>query len=75
MNIPKYFEDPKTLHVGCEENRAYYIPYSVPEGASAEQMGEVVLQDRTTSDRFQLLSDDMWGFKYYESVYDLPDDF
>ncbi|MCF0135588.1 MAG: DUF4981 domain-containing protein [Lachnospiraceae bacterium] len=75
MNIPKYFEDPKVLHVGCEENRAYYIPYSPePEGDSL-RMGEIVLEDRTASDRFQLLSDDEWGFSYYESVYDLPDDF
>ena len=75
MNIPKYFEDPKVLHVGCEENRAYYIPYSPePEGDSL-RMGEIVLEDRTASDRFQLLSDDEWGFSYYESVYYLPDDF
>lgn len=27
MKIEKYYEDPQTLHVGAEENRAYYIPY------------------------------------------------
>ena len=56
MNIPKYFEDPKTLHVGCEENRSYYVPFSSGEenGVSALQMGQIVSMDRETSDRFQL---------------------
>ena len=76
MNIPKYFEDPKTLHVGCEENRSYYVPFSSGEenGVSALQMGQIVSMDRETSDRFQLLNG-VWGFHYYDSVYDLPDDF
>lgn len=74
MNIPKYFEDPYTLHVGTEQNRAYYIPYSPDKSGNTLQMGEVVHEDREASDRFQLLSGD-WGFSYYESVFDLPDDF
>ena len=74
MNIPKYFEDPKTLHVGCEDNRSYYVPVSGDPALGALQMGEIVLMDREASDRLQMLNG-TWGFHYYESVYDLPDDF
>lgn len=28
MNTKNYYENPKTLHIGCEENRAYFIPFS-----------------------------------------------
>ncbi len=28
MKLKKYYEDPQTLHVGTEENRAYYIPFT-----------------------------------------------
>ena len=28
MKLERYFENPKILHIGCEENRAYYIPFS-----------------------------------------------
>ena len=64
MNLPKYFEDPQKLHIGTEENRSYYIPFS-----SAE---EALLGDREMSDRFLPLMG-LWGFRYYDSVYDLPD--
>ena len=30
MFIPRYFEDLDTLHVGCEPNRAYFVPASAP---------------------------------------------
>ena len=66
MNIPKYFEDPKTLHVGTVDNRAYYVPFSTVE--------EALTGEREMSDRFLLLNG-LWGFRYFESVYDLPDDF
>ncbi|HCA34543.1 MAG TPA: beta-galactosidase [Lachnospiraceae bacterium] len=66
MNIPKYYEDLSHLHVGCEDNRSYYIPFSGEE--------EALTGDREMSDRFILLSG-LWGFRYYDSVYDLPDDF
>jgi len=65
MNLPRYFENPEQLHVGTEDNRSYYIPF-----ASAE---EALLGDRQMSDRFLSLNG-LWGFKYYDSVYDLPDD-
>ena len=65
MNLVNYFEDPSKLHVGTEENRSYYIPFSSPE--------EALMGDREMSDRFLPLMG-TWGFHYYQSVYDLPDD-
>lgn len=60
--IPRYFEDLDTLHVGCEPNRAYFVPASAPT--------DTRFAAREQSDRFRLLNGE-WDFKYYASVYDL----
>lgn len=52
------------LHVGCQEPRAYYIPYS-----SISSGG---VQDRSASDRFVSLCG-TWDFRFYPAVY-LVDD-
>ncbi|MBO6157935.1 MAG: DUF4981 domain-containing protein [Firmicutes bacterium] len=65
MNLKKYYEDPQKLHIGTEENRSYYIPFSTPE--------EALIGDRDMSDRVLSLNG-TWGFHYYPSVLDLPDD-
>lgn len=65
MQIPGYFEDINYLHVNTEPDRAYYIP--------ASGKGCYFL-DREKSDRFLLLSGS-WQFQYFESVYDLPQEF
>ena len=26
LHLPNYYEDPSILHIGCEENRAYFLP-------------------------------------------------
>ncbi len=59
-----YHTSTDILHVGCEEPRAYYIPYSAvtPEGAP----------DRAASDRFVSLCG-TWDFRFYPAVY-LVDD-
>lgn len=31
MNLPNYYEDPSILHIGCEPNRAYYMPCSTED--------------------------------------------
>ena len=62
MFIPRYFEDLDTLHVGCEPNRAYFVPASAPT--------DTRFAAREQSDRFRLLNGE-WDFKYYASVYDL----
>jgi beta-galactosidase len=58
LQLPKYYEDPTTLHVGCEENRSYYIPYAT--------------SDEGESSRVQLLNGD-WDFRYYENPFELED--
>lgn len=59
----KYFENLETLHIGTEEARAYYIPYS---------KGEDINKDRTLSDRYINLCGE-WKFRYYGSMYDVYD--
>ena len=34
MKLPKYYEDPKTLHLGTMPYRAYYIPFETDKSAS-----------------------------------------
>ena len=62
MFVPKYHESLEHLHVGCEPNRAYYVPASRPMDTSVSR--------RVESDRFQLLSGD-WDFRYYASLHEL----
>ncbi|MDF2568234.1 MAG: glycoside hydrolase family 2 barrel [Oscillospiraceae bacterium] len=66
MVIEKYYENLSCLHVNTMPNRAYYIPYGNAEDA--------VMKDRIHSDRFVLLNGN-WDFKYYESVYDIKEEF
>ncbi|MCH4209494.1 glycoside hydrolase family 2 TIM barrel-domain containing protein [Bifidobacterium sp.] len=65
MFIPRYYEDPQTLHVGTEPNRAYYVP--------ASQRMDTVGDHRTGSDRFAPLNGN-WDFRYYRSVYELDEE-
>ncbi len=66
MIVPKHFENLKILHENTMPNRAYYIPAS-------RQMNDLC-EKRENSDRFQLLNGN-WAFKYYNSIYDLQDEF
>ena len=66
ITVPRYFEDPATLHVGTEENRAYYIPF--PDADLA------LTGDRALSERMTLLSGE-WQFRYYKSLYEVPEGF
>lgn len=65
MNVPHYFEDLKTLHIGTEKPRAYYIPF-----ASAR---DIFTKTREESTRFGLLNGD-WDFHYYQNIDAVPDD-
>ena len=56
----KYFEDPSVLHLGTEENRSYYIPFA-PGDESGDGSSRVIPLDGE------------WQFKYYDSVYDVPE--
>ncbi len=60
-----YYQDPKTLHIGCEAPRAYFIPYHDEAAAIAG--------NRDASHDFINLCGD-WDFAFYPSVNDIPED-
>ncbi|MFA6948339.1 MAG: glycoside hydrolase family 2 TIM barrel-domain containing protein, partial [Eubacteriales bacterium] len=64
MLFENYFRDLKTLHVGCEEPRAYFIPYQSDEAAKKDV--------RSGSEFFKTLCGE-WDFKYFASVNDVTD--
>lgn len=63
MNIEKFYNDLKTLHINTEPCRAYCEVYSNVENARTG-----------TEDRKQLLSGD-WDFAYFNCIDDVPDEF
>ncbi len=62
----KYWENPKILHVNCENPRAYFIPY---ESADKAEDG---IRGRS---RFFRTLNGSWKFRYYESVHNVEDGF
>ena len=66
MSLPRYFEDPQTLHVNTTPHHAYFIPFSSTESA--------VKKTREFSSYFTLLNGE-WDFAYFESYTHLPQDF
>ncbi len=58
LQLPNYYEDPSALHIGCEENRSYYIPYAPDETEN--------------SSRVMMLNGN-WDFRYYENPFVLED--
>ena len=66
VRLPGYHEDLSILHVGCEEPRAYFIPFD-DEGVAK---GGV----RETSARFSLLSGE-WQFRFFARPGLVPEDF
>jgi beta-galactosidase len=66
LSITKYWEDPSSLHINCEQPHAYFIPYESEEKAESGV--------RETSAYFTNLSG-TWNFRYYESVEDVEDGF
>ncbi|MBO6163475.1 MAG: DUF4981 domain-containing protein [Lachnospiraceae bacterium] len=66
MQIPNYHEDLQVLHENVMPDRAYYVPASARMDDPEEH--------REQSDRLQFLNG-TWKFKYYDSVYDLEEEF
>lgn len=64
MKVTRYFEDLNTLHLNCEKNRAYYIPFGTAK--------DIFNSTREESDRFGLLSG-KWSFEYFESIEKVPE--
>lgn len=66
MIVPRYYENLHMLHENTMPNRAYYIP--------AGTQRDDLCENRENSDRFQLLNGS-WKFKYFDSIYDLKEEF
>ena len=68
-NSPKskmiYHENPEALHIGTLPNHCYFIPFGKSQNP---------FDSRYNSERFELLNGE-WGFRYFESIVDMPDDF
>ena len=65
MLYERCHENQLKLHLGCEPNRAYYIPYESAKSAFSEP--------RENSEQFTLLSGCDWKFKYYDCYDEIPD--
>ena len=64
LNIQEYHQDQKTLHVGCETPRAYFIPYQCENSAKSGNRGR--------SRFFKSLCGE-WDFRFYKSFRDVCD--
>lgn len=60
-----FHEDPQKLHINTLDKHCYFIPFAPGQNAFAP---------REISPRFELLNGE-WGFRYYDSIIDLEDDF
>ena len=66
MIVPRYYEDLNILHENTMPARAYYI--------SASKRMDDLVEHRESSDRIQFLNG-IWKFKYFESIYDVKEEF
>ena len=62
--LPKYHQSLDTLHLGCEEPRAYFVPFACESSALSRTRGESIY--------FKSLCGE-WKFKYYRSFNDVED--
>ena len=60
-----YHEDTQALHIGTLDKHCYFVPFA---------KGQDPFEDRKNSQRMELLNGN-WGFRYYDSIIDLEDDF
>ena len=60
-----YHENPNELHINTLDKHAYFIPFAKEQNPFAS---------REESANFELLNGE-WGFRYFDSVIDLEDDF
>jgi len=66
LNIPDYHKTHKTLHVGCEKPRAYFVPFDAADADRARRA------PRAASRRFLSLCGD-WRFRWFASPADVVD--
>lgn len=67
MIVPRHYENMHILHENTEPDRCYYIP----DAGRNDQLVSL----RESSQRLQMLSGCEWNFAYYESIYDLTEEF
>ena len=66
MVYERCHENLQKLHMGCEKNRAYYVPYG--------DLKTALSGDREQSNYLTLLSGCDWKFKYFLSYDEIPDE-
>lgn len=59
FDIPDYHKSPASLHIGCEEPRAYFVPFDTKDGALSDIRGNSRL--------FKSLCGS-WKFKFFSSL-------
>lgn len=59
MRVERFYEDPSVLHIGCMDNRSYYLPSDA----------------KTSESAIRNLSGDDWYFSFYERISDVKEDF
>ena len=67
MIVPRLYEDLSVLHQNTMPDRAYYIPSSA--------RNDMIVWERESSDRLQMLSGCEWRFAWYPSIHELQDPF
>ena len=65
MIVKRLYEDLSVLHQNTLPDRAYYVPSSA--------RNDMVIWNRESSDRLQMLSGREWRFAFYPSIHDLQD--
>lgn len=65
IKLPDYHKDLKSLHIGCEEPRAYFVPFHDDTNAELP---------RSSSRYFYSLNGE-WDFRFYKSIVDVDDGF
>lgn len=66
MKIENYFENPKILHIGTTDNRAYYIPFTDEKDA---------LTNQRELSKCILMLNRKWHFQYYKNIYEVDSNF
>ena len=67
MKIPRHYENLAVLHENTEPYRSYYIPDAVRN----DHLDSL----RASSQRLKMLSGCEWNFAFYQSIYDLKNEF
>lgn len=65
IQLEKYYENPQILHIGCEEPRAYFIPFDNDNDADGR---------REASAYFTSLCGE-WDFHFYKNITEINDYF